>query len=181
MELNRQNDLPMSAEETQAELAVELQAFTASMAAFPTGVTIVTTLDGDGSPIGLTCNAFMSVSIDPPLVLVSLDRGSNTLPALQRSQHFVVNFLAAGREELALRFAGKSPDKFEGIAWAATARHGLPVLHEDTVAYIACEVANEIEAGDHVLFLGRVFEAKPPEADSLPLLYFRRTFDRWPI
>jgi flavin reductase (DIM6/NTAB) family NADH-FMN oxidoreductase RutF len=57
----------------------------------------------------------------------------------------------------------------------------LPVLHEDTVAYIACEVVNEIEAGDHVLFLGRVFEAKPPEVDSLPLLYFRRTFDRWPV
>jgi flavin reductase (DIM6/NTAB) family NADH-FMN oxidoreductase RutF len=171
----------MPAEETQAELVVELQAFTASMAAFPTGVTIVTTLDQDGGPVGLTCNAFMSVSVDPPLVLVSLDRSSNTLPALQRSQHFVVNFLAAGREELALRFAGKSADKFAGISWAPTVAHGLPVLHEDSVAYIACEVANEIEAGDHILFLGRVFEAKPPDVDSLPLLYFRRTFDRWPI
>jgi flavin reductase (DIM6/NTAB) family NADH-FMN oxidoreductase RutF len=171
----------MPADETQAELVVELQAFTASMAAFPTGVTIVTTLDEDGSPVGLTCNAFMSVSVDPPLVLVSLDRSSNTLPALQRRERFVVNFLAAGREDLALRFAGKSSDKFAEISWDVNARHGLPVLHEDTVAYIACEVVNEIEAGDHILFLGRVFEAKPPEVDSLPLLYFRRTFDRWPV
>jgi flavin reductase (DIM6/NTAB) family NADH-FMN oxidoreductase RutF len=163
-----------------AELVVELQAFTASMAAFPTGVTIVTTLDEEGLPVGLTCNAFMSVSVDPPLVLVSVDRSSNTLAALQRSHHFVVNFLAAGREALALRFAGKGDDKFADSLWEPTATHGLPVLHDDSVAHIACEVVNEIEAGDHILFLGRVYEAKPPDPDSLPLLYFRRTFDRWP-
>jgi flavin reductase (DIM6/NTAB) family NADH-FMN oxidoreductase RutF len=165
---------------SNAELVVELQAFTASMAAFPTGVTIVTTLDEEGLPVGLTCNAFMSVSVDPPLVLVSVDRSSNTLPALQRSHHFVVNFLAAGREALALHFAGKATDKFAERAWEPTAAHGLPVLHDDSVAHIACEVVNEIEAGDHILFLGRVYEAKPPAPDSLPLLYYRRTFDRWP-
>lgn len=150
------------------------------MAAFPTGVTVVTTLDEHGSPVGLTCNAFMSVSVDPPLVLVSVDRSSNTLPALQRSHHFVVNFLAAGRELLALRFAGKSADKFAEHSWAPATQHGLPVLHEDSVAHIACEIVNEIEAGDHILFLGRVYHARPPEADARPLLYFRRTFDRWP-
>ncbi|HWB23808.1 MAG TPA: flavin reductase family protein [Gaiellaceae bacterium] len=170
------------AESTQDahELVVGLQEFTASMAAFPTGVTIVTTLDEEGLPVGLTCNAFMSVSVDPPLVLVSVDRSSNTLPALQSSHHFVVNFLAAGREALALHFAGKSADKFAERVWAPSEAHGLPVLHDDSVAHIACEVVNEIEAGDHILFLGRVYHASPPEADSRPLLYYRRTFDRWP-
>ena len=164
----------------RAELLAELQAFTASMAAFPTGVTIVTTTNEHGSPFGLTCNAFMSVSVDPPLVLVSVDRDSNTLPALQSSRQFVVNFLAAGREELALHFAGKHADKFTGRPWQPSDEHGLPVLHEVVVAHIACEVVNEIEAGDHILLLGRVYHASPPEADALPLLYYRRTFDRWP-
>ena len=78
--------------------AVGSQAFKASMSAFPTGVTIVTTLDENGSACGLTCNAFMSVSVDPPLVVISVDKSSQTLPALRRARHFVVNFLAAGRE-----------------------------------------------------------------------------------
>jgi flavin reductase (DIM6/NTAB) family NADH-FMN oxidoreductase RutF len=150
------------------------------MGAFPTGVTVVTTLDEDEAPVGLTCNAFASVSAEPPLVLVSLDRTSNTLPALRERGLFVINFLAAGREEMATRCAGKAGDKFEPIAWEPTF-HGLPVLHEDSIAHVSCEVVEEIEAGDHILFIGRVFEACPPDADAVPLLYFRRTFDRWPV
>ena len=160
--------------------AVERQAFTASMASFPTGVTLVTTLDAAGLPCGLTCNAFMSVSVDPPLVLVSVDRDSQTLPALRRMRHFVVNFLAAGREELATLCASKRTDKFVEIDWEATHR-GLPVLLSDSVAHVSCSVEQEIEAGDHVLFLGRVFDARPPEPDAVPLLYFRRMFDQWPV
>jgi flavin reductase (DIM6/NTAB) family NADH-FMN oxidoreductase RutF len=150
------------------------------MGAFPTGVTVVTTLDDDEAPVGLTCNAFASVSAEPPLVLVSLDRTSNTLAALRRCGRFVVNFLAAGREEMATRCAGKGRDKFVPIAWEPT-RHGLPVLHEDSIAHVACEVVQEIEAGDHMLFIGHVFEARPPDPDAVPLLYFRRTFDTWPV
>lgn len=164
----------------RAELVVEHVDFAASMAAFPTGVTIVTTLDTDGSPVGLTCNAFASVSADPPLVLVSVDRTSNTLPSLRRTGRFVVNFLAAGREQLARHCAGKANGKFGAIAWQPT-HHGLPVLHEDSIAHVSCEVVEEIEAGDHMLLIGSVFEARPPSAGAVPLLFFRSTYDRWPV
>jgi flavin reductase (DIM6/NTAB) family NADH-FMN oxidoreductase RutF len=162
------------------ESAVGREQFIASMAAFPTGVTVVTTLSDDGTPYGLTCNAFMSVSADPPLVLVSLDATSNTLPVLRVTRHFVVNFLAAGCEPLALLFATKHPAKFASLAFRATEERGLPVLHEDSIGHVVCEVVDEIEAGDHVLFLGRVYEARPPDDDAVPLLYYRRRYDRWP-
>jgi flavin reductase (DIM6/NTAB) family NADH-FMN oxidoreductase RutF len=162
-------------------LRVERDEFIASVAAFPTGVTIVTTLDEGGTACGLTCNAFMSVSADPPLVVVSVDKTSNTLPALRSTRRFVVNFLAAGREELALLCASKRTDKFVEIAWRASEQHGLPILHEDSVAHARCDLVQEVEAGDHVLLLGHVQEVSPPDPDAVPLLYFRRTYDRWPV
>jgi len=162
-------------------LVLERSTFFASMAAFPTGVTVVTTLDAEGAPCGLTCNAFMSVSAEPPLVLVSIDRASQTLPALQAARRFVVNFLAENRGELATMCASKSSGKFLGINWTASAHGGLPILHEDSIAHVVCDVVKEIPAGDHVLMIGRVQEAKPPAADAVPLLYFRRTYDQWPV
>jgi flavin reductase (NADH) len=159
---------------------VERPEFIASTGAFPTGVTVVTTLGENDAPVGLTCNAFASVSADPPLVLVSLDRTSNTLACLRHTRRFVINFLAAGREEMATRCAGKGSGKFVPIPWEPT-HHGLPVLLEDSIAHVSCDVVEEIEAGDHILFIGHVFEARPPEPEAVPLLYFRRTFDRWPV
>jgi flavin reductase (DIM6/NTAB) family NADH-FMN oxidoreductase RutF len=84
------------------------------MASFPAGVT-VTALGDDGDVRGLTVSSFCSVSLDPPLVLVCIDKGSNTLPAIQARSAFTVNFLATGREELAGRLAGKGSTKFEGV------------------------------------------------------------------
>jgi flavin reductase (DIM6/NTAB) family NADH-FMN oxidoreductase RutF len=162
------------------ENAVGRERFVATMAAFPTGVTVVTTSSEDGTPYGLTCNAFMSVSAEPPLVLVSLDATSNTLPVLRVTRHFVVNFLAAGREALALLFATKDPAKFASLDFRTTQERGLPVLYEDSIAHVVCQVVEDIEAGDHVLFLGRVYEARTPDDGALPLLYFRRAYDRWP-
>ena len=96
------------------------------MGAFPTGVTVVTTLDADDNPVGLTCNAFASVSAEPPLVLVSLDRTSNTLPALRQRGRFVINFLAAGREEFACHKSQYSSVEMDSVnrylahAWNGT-------------------------------------------------------------
>jgi flavin reductase (NADH) len=162
-------------------LRVERDAFVTSMAAFPTGVTIVTTLDDQGAACGLTCNAFMSVSAEPPLVLVSVDKTSNTLPALRDAGRFIVNFLAAGREQLALLCATKRKDKLMAISWRASDYGGLPILHEDSVAHVTCDIVEEIEAGDHVLLLGHVRNLSPPEPDAVPLLYFRRKYDKWPV
>src|SRR5690606_2211908 len=88
-------------------MPVDYELFRGVAGAFPTGVTIVTTLGRDGVPRGLTSNAVCSVSADPPLILVCVDKKSQTLPYLQESGTFVVNFLAAGRAELSNRFASK--------------------------------------------------------------------------
>src|SRR5439155_21237439 len=114
--------------------------FFAIMGAFPTGVGIVTTLDEHNQPRGLTSNALCSVSAEPPLLLVCVDKNSNTLPALRHSQKFVVNYLSAGRGDLANLFASKEPDKFQNVSWRP-ASNGMPWLHGDTIAHAECSIA----------------------------------------
>jgi flavin reductase (DIM6/NTAB) family NADH-FMN oxidoreductase RutF len=152
--------------------------FFAIMGAFPTGVGIVTALDANHQPRGLTTNALCSVSAEPPLLLVCVDKNSNTLPALRHSQKFVVNYLAAGRGDLANVFASKEPDKFTRVSWRP-AQNGMPWLHTDSIAYAECSVTQEIEAGDHLIFLAQVEHGQPPAPGTKPLMYFRRGYGTW--
>jgi flavin reductase (DIM6/NTAB) family NADH-FMN oxidoreductase RutF len=162
----------------QQRRPVDRAQFFAIMGAFPTGVTIVTTLDSAGQPKGLTSNAVCSVSANPPLVLVCVDKNSNTLPALRESKKFVVNYLSAGRGDLSNLFASKEPDKFRGVAWRPAA-NGMPLLHTDSLAHAECTITQEIEAGDHYVFLALVDGGKPPAPGTHPLMYFRRTYGTW--
>lgn len=152
--------------------------FFAIMGAFPTGVGIVTALDADNQPRGLTTNALCSVSAEPPLLLVCVDKRSQTLPALRHSGRFVVNYLSAGRDALANLFASKEPDKFADVAWRPGG-NGMPLLHEDSLAFAECTTVQEIDAGDHIVFLGQVDAGEPPVPASQPLMYFRRTYGTW--
>jgi flavin reductase (DIM6/NTAB) family NADH-FMN oxidoreductase RutF len=152
--------------------------FFAIMGAFPTGVAVVTALDVDRQPRGLTTNALCSVSADPMLMLVCVDKNSNTLPALRHSQLFVVNYLSASRGELANTFASKDPDKFAHVSWRP-AQNGMPWLHADSIAHAECSVQREIEAGDHFIFLAQVDAGQPPAPGTKPLIYFRRTYGTW--
>ena len=145
------------------------------MSAFPTGVAVVTTLDADGEPRGLTTNALCSVSAEPALLLISVDRESRTLPALLHSRRFVVNFLAERRDELAKRFASKAEDKFADVVWEP-GLGGMPCLREDALAYAECETEQELEAGDHVIITGLVVAGMAPDPASVPILYFRREY-----
>lgn len=154
---------------------VDRSDFLATMGAFPTGVTVVTSMDEYGHPRGLTCNAFSSVSADPPLLLVCLDHRSSSLDAVLESGRFVVNFLAAGQGPVADRFASRRPDKFWGIRWD-TALNGMPILVDAAIAYAACRVVQTTEAGDHTILIGLVEETQPPEPGSEPLVYFRRGY-----
>src|SRR5207245_3010173 len=106
-------------------------------------------------PRGLTTKALSSVSAAPPLLLVCVDKNSNTLPGLRHSRKFVVNYLSAGRGDLANVFASKEPDKFQGVSWRP-ASNGMPWLHTDTIAHAECLINQEIEAGDHLVFVGEV-------------------------
>jgi len=156
-------------------MAVPTPEFFQIMSAFPTGVAVVTTLDADGTPRGLTTNAVCAVSADPPLLLVCVDRESRTLPALLHAKRFVVNFVAEGRHELALLFASKADDKFAAVAWEP-GLGGMPCLREDSLAYAECSTHGELEAGDHVVITGLVEAGMAPDPESIPILYFRRAF-----
>jgi flavin reductase (DIM6/NTAB) family NADH-FMN oxidoreductase RutF len=148
------------------------------MSSFPTGVTVVTTSSAAGDPKGLTVSAFCPVSLRPPMVLVCLDNQSSTLASIGDAGRFTVNFLAAGREKLARRFAAKMENKFHGVKWELPAAGSGPILSEDSGAYVVCRVTRTIEAGDHHVLLGAVEEGGLRE-DHLPLLYGRRTFSDW--
>jgi flavin reductase (DIM6/NTAB) family NADH-FMN oxidoreductase RutF len=156
---------------------VDRTLFLEIMASFPSGVGVVTTLDG-GEPRGLTTTAVASVSAEPPLLLVCVDLTSRTLPSLLERRGFVVNFLRAGRDELARRFASKAERKFDGIVWEPSPA-GLPVLHEDAVAWAECATEREIEAGDHLILLGLVVTGAALRPDEPPLLYHRRRYSGW--
>ena len=146
------------------------------LARFPAGVAVVTAIAPDGRPRGLTVSAFCSVSLRPPMVLVCVDRSSNTLPAIEHSKGFTVNVLAGGREELARVFASKRDDKFAGVSWRPADPPEMgAILHEDMAAFLACTVAHSIEAGDHWVFIGEVVEAQQVD-EAVHLLYHRRTF-----
>lgn len=149
--------------------------FFAIMSAFPTGVAVVTTLDDQGRPRGLAAQSVASVSAEPPLLLVCIDRASRTLPALRATGRFVVNFLRADRDALCALFASKADDKFAGVAWRAAA-NGMPLLHEDSVAYAECRTERELDGGDHIILLGRAVGGEPPSPHDVPLVYYRRTF-----
>jgi flavin reductase (NADH) len=153
--------------------------FRAVLGSFPTGVTIVTTMDGKGAPRGLTSNAICAVSLEPPLLLICIDKQSGSLPAFLESRSFVVNFLAAGRGELATRFASKGGDRFANVRWEPSrAAGGAPVLVDDNVAHADCVLAQTVEAGDHVLLLGHIEGGS--SNGGIPLMYLRRTYAAWP-
>ncbi len=136
---------------------------------FATGVTVVTTRDPAGQPIGMTASSVASVSLHPPLVLVSVDQANDMHPALRAAQHFVLNVLAADQEAISRRFAAEHPNRFEGIGYRDT-RHGLPVL-DGVLASIECEKHAEAPGGDHTVFFGLVTGGSV--SDRRPLLYYR--------
>lgn len=141
---------------------------------FATGVTIVTTRDSDGNPHGLTANAFTSVSLDPPLVLVSVDKKAESHEHLEKSRFFCVNILGEASEDLSNRFAKSGGEKFEGVSHSD--RHtGAPVL-DDAIAWIDCHLDQIYEGGDHTLFVGRVTGLHA--IGGRPLLYYAGKYHR---
>lgn len=144
------------------------------MARFPSGVTVITT-SVDGQPYGLTVSAFSAVSLEPPLVLVCIDNGSNTLPAVMASRGFTVNILQEASADLALVFASKEGHKFTNVEIERSPTG--PILIADSVAYLCCRLTESIEAGDHHVLLASVESAAVSGVEE-PLLYSNRSFGR---
>jgi len=139
---------------------------------FASGVTVVTALSG-GAPVGMTCQSFSSVSLNPPLVLFIPAKSSRAWPAIQRSGKFCVNFLAADQAELSNQMASKGVDKFAGVTWTPAPETGSPLIH-DTLAYVDCQIASVHEAGDHYVVIGRVLDLDVSDSGSDdPLLFFQ--------
>jgi len=153
-------------------MAVDKDTFRRVMGCFASGVTVVTLMDGEGCPLGLTATAFTSVSADPPLALVCIGAESNTYEQFAVSESFAVNFLAADQADLSQRFARSGGDKFAGLEWRP-GELGVPIL-AGTIGYAECRIAHVYEGGDHSIFVGQI-EAGGA-SDGMPLTYFRGAY-----
>ncbi len=146
--------------------------FRAALSRFPSGVTIVTTRDANGKFHGITVSAFASVSLEPPMILVCVEKTTGSHYALLESEFFVVNILNEGQGNLSNRFASQISDKFETVDY----RLGLgeiPVLTDALVA-LECRLAYAYEGGDHTIFVGLV--KKTEIKDENPLVYWHSNY-----
>ncbi len=158
-------------------MAIDRAAFLDTMANVAASVTVVTTTAEDGHSAGLTVSAFVSVSLEPPLVLVCIGKESSSLDALRANGGYTVNFLVEGQEALAMQMAATDDDKLATLRLSQPAVDGAgPVLHEGVFAYFACRTIQEVEAGDHWILIGQVEEGDLFDPETPPLVYHRRSF-----
>jgi 3-hydroxy-9,10-secoandrosta-1,3,5(10)-triene-9,17-dione monooxygenase reductase component len=154
-------------------MGVDQAEFRRVMGHWSSGVAIASSRTGDGRPRGLTVNSLTSVSLQPPLVLVCLDRSSETFHCILEAGSYAVSILEASQEPLARSFSGVHGDgKFEGVPYRAAVT-GSPVL-EDALAWLDCRLEAAHEAGDHHIFVGEVVAAGARAGE--PLLFFRGGF-----
>jgi len=142
---------------------------------FASGLTVVTALDG-GGPVGFTCQAFMSLSLDPPLVALAPGKSSTTWPRIAPGGRFCANVLSDDQEALCRDFAvsgADKGDKFQGVGWSP-GPGGVPVL-DGVLAWVACDISRSYDAGDHVLVIGAVVDTGV-ERGRRPLIFYRGGF-----
>jgi flavin reductase (DIM6/NTAB) family NADH-FMN oxidoreductase RutF len=141
-------------------------------AQFCTGITVITALDEEGHPHGMTLNSFASVSLEPPLVVVSIDLRNAILGHFLTSPHFAVNVLAEDQEPLSRRFASPSENRFHGVDWRP-AESGVPLL-AGALAYLECSVTKVLEVGDHSVLIGEVRHGS--YSPGKPLVFFDSSY-----
>lgn len=146
--------------------------FRDAMASFPSGATIVTTSDASGGWWGFTASSFCSVSLDPPLVLTCLAYSAQCFPAFAQAERWNIHVLQHRHADLAVRFATRGVDKFEGGGFVPDA-DGLPILPDVSIS-LRCAAHSKVEAGDHLVLLGQVEEVAI--GSETPFVYFRRKF-----
>ena len=151
-------------------MSEHLRNFRDALGHFATGVAIITTKGPNGAPIGLTVNSFASVSLDPPLVLWSLDRTSDRFTAFMQAEHYAVNILGDANQTLSHRLSRKGEFTLEGEP-VRTGPHGAPML-TCAIASFECRIEHRYEGGDHVIFVGRVLDFSHP-SHGRPLVYYR--------
>jgi 3-hydroxy-9,10-secoandrosta-1,3,5(10)-triene-9,17-dione monooxygenase reductase component len=160
-------EVRLSADDPEAVAAA--RRFRDVLGRFATGVTVVTAMSGD-EPVGMTCQSFSSVSLNPPLVLFCPAKGSRAWPRIQRAGSFCVNLLAHDQAEISNLMATKGIDKFAAVDWQRSPSTGSPLLN-GILGYVDCTVHAVHEAGDHYIVIGRVLDLAGTEAPA-PLLFF---------
>jgi len=149
---------------------IDPKALRKALGCFATGVTVVTGLGANGEKLGVTASSFNSVSMDPPLVLFSLNRRAYSMPHFLESGHFAVNVLREDQKGLADRFATPLADKWDGIGFEIW-DFGCPILSE-ALANFECRTRYAYDGGDHVIFVGEI-ERMRADAEGHPLLFYR--------
>jgi 3-hydroxy-9,10-secoandrosta-1,3,5(10)-triene-9,17-dione monooxygenase reductase component len=145
---------------------------------FASGVTVVTAVS-EGKPVGMTCQSFSSVSLDPPLVLFIPAKTSRAWPLIHRSGRFCVNFLSGSQAELSNTMASRGVDKFQDVPWRPSEATGSP-LFDGILGYVDCSIHAVHEAGDHYVVIGKVLDLSATDAQG-PLLFYQgqyRTTER---
>jgi flavin reductase (DIM6/NTAB) family NADH-FMN oxidoreductase RutF len=150
-------------------LVLDKDAFRAALGRFASGITVVTAQDAAGRDVGMTISAFCSVSLSPPLVMVSVAKNASMYQALAQAEYFAVNILADTQEPLSRRFSSKDGDRFDGVGFTR-GRTGAPLL-DDVLAWIECRRTTMYDGGDHTLVLGETLAMHT--SDARPLLYYR--------
>lgn len=157
-------------------MAIDARELRNVMGHFATGVTIITTKDALGKPFGLTANAFSSLSLDPPLLLICVDKKVDCYACFEDSKVFGVNFLSEGQDHLSTRFATKGIEKFEGVPYKL-GELGVALL-EGAIAHIECKLVNAYEGGDHTVYIGEIHNATV--LSDRPLLFFKGKYYKLP-
>jgi flavin reductase (DIM6/NTAB) family NADH-FMN oxidoreductase RutF len=156
-------------------MTIDLQELRRIMGHFATGVTVVTTKDGEDTPYGLTANSFASLSLKPPLVLVCVDKAAHCYSCFEGSKIFAVNVLGEDQQELSRRFATKSAQKFDGISWHRS-ENGAALI-DGAISHIECKVVYSYDGGDHTIYVGEVLSAAS-NGGARPLLFFQGKYHR---
>lgn len=162
----------------RAVSSIDQKEFRRALGSFATGITIVTTRSG-GEIHGMTANAFTSVSLDPPLILVSVDRKARLLGELERAGRFAVSVLAEEQEEWSRHFARQAQPRGAEFAPEWVPGDGPPLV-PGALAHLRCRVDQFLDGGDHVLVLGRVEELGDASDRRGALLYYRGQYRRLP-
>jgi flavin reductase (DIM6/NTAB) family NADH-FMN oxidoreductase RutF len=146
-----------------------------ALGCFATGVTVVTCLNDEGKPAGITVNSFTSVSLDPPLLLVCLYKQAASALALTKASHFAINVLQTGQQPASITFSTRVEDRFGSTSWSC-GEAGAPIL-KDSMGVFECENYAVYDGGDHHILVGQVIKASF-DASLDPLLYFRGRYRR---
>jgi flavin reductase (DIM6/NTAB) family NADH-FMN oxidoreductase RutF len=153
-------------------MSLEPDAFRAVMGRFACGVTVVTAIDQAGADHGMTVSAFASVSLEPPLIVVCIDKTASMHDVITNAEYFAINILATSQEALARRFADTGGQKFEGVGYTR-GETGALILN-DVLAHIECKRVSSTKTGDHALIIAETIAASV--RDVRPLLYYRGGF-----